>query len=91
MTGGARRRGLAEWATRYRLATVIAGASAVVFAIGGVLLFIHRDVPTPDIWAFRGFTVLLAVPYGAVGWLIATRRPTTPSVGSSWESSSAAR
>ena len=77
-TRGTRHRGLAEWATRYRLATVLAAISAAVFAVGAVLLFVNREVPTPEVWGFRGFTGLLVVPYGAVGWLVATRRPANP-------------
>ena len=58
-----------------RLAAVIGILTGLLVAATVVLLAATRDAPLPDSWGFRGAQVLAGATCGAVGFVVATRRP----------------
>ena len=47
----------------------------VLTLAGFALLVASRPYPIPDTWGFRGFIALFSLLFGALGYLMATRRP----------------
>jgi len=62
-----------------RTARIVARAASlailVLAAVEVWMIAATLDRPTPDQWGFRGFEAALALSFGSVGALIATRRP----------------
>ena len=57
--------------------TQVAVTLALV-AVGGFFLVATRDVTMPDVWGFRGYPGLLAVPFSIVGALLVSQRAENP-------------
>lgn len=58
-----------------RLAAAFAGVTVSLVVAGLTILVLTLDHPPLGGWGFRGFTILFAIPFGILGWLIMTRRP----------------
>ncbi len=57
------------------IAWCIWGLSLIFTILGLTLLVLTRDMSFPERWGFRGFPALLALAFGTVGALIASRHP----------------
>ena len=67
---------LAERApTRLWLALLLTAATAAFVSGALVCLALSWDAPLPDAWGFRGFSIIHAVGFTAVGAVLALRRP----------------
>jgi len=61
-----------------RLALALTAASAALAAGAIVCLALSWDAPLPDSWGFRGYSIIHAVGFTAVGGIVALRRPANP-------------
>jgi hypothetical protein len=61
-----------------RLALALTAASVALAAGAVVCLALSWDAPLPDSWGFRGYSIIHAVGFTAVGGIVALRRPANP-------------
>ena len=62
--------------TLQRLASAVLVVSGLLLAAGIVCIATTLSVPiNPEDFGFRGFTLLPAIPFCLVGWIIAVRQP----------------
>ena len=61
-----------------RLALALTAASVALATGAIVCLALSWDAPLPDSWGFRGYSIIHAVGFTAVGGIVALRRPANP-------------
>ena len=61
-----------------RLALALTAASVALAAGAIVCLALSWDAPLPDSWGFRGYSIIHAIGFTAVGGIVALRRPANP-------------
>ena len=61
-----------------RLPVAAAAVTAAFGLVGAWLIFLTREVPVGDVYGARGASGVVAIPFGAIGILIATRRHRNP-------------
>jgi class 3 adenylate cyclase len=60
------------------LAWGLGGLAVLLCAVGFILLFVTREVPVSTVYGARGMTVVIALPFAAMGTLLAGRRGRNP-------------